>query len=51
MHSKGPGQWLDDQEIVAGNGLLHRSGLLTDAAALARALCGYSINEAAHVKE
>ena len=47
MHNKGPGQWLDDQEIVAGNGLLHRRGLLTGAAALATALSGYSINEAA----
>jgi len=47
MDSKTPKQWLDDQEIVAGNGLLHRRGFLAGGAALATALSGYALSDPA----
>jgi sulfane dehydrogenase subunit SoxC len=36
-----------DEEIVAGNGLLHRRTFLTGGAALATAMSGYTLNDAA----
>ena len=39
-------RWLDEQEIVAGNGLLHRRGFLTGGAALGTALSGYGLSSA-----
>ncbi len=39
--------WLDEQEAVAGNGLLHRRMFLTGGAAVAGAMAGYALNDAA----
>jgi len=43
MASKTPERWLDEQEAVAGNGLLHRRMFLSGGAALATALVGLRI--------
>jgi len=47
MASKTPERWLDEQEAVAGNGLLHRRMFLSGGAALATALSGYALSDSA----
>jgi sulfane dehydrogenase subunit SoxC len=42
---------LDDIEIVAGNGLLHRRAFLTSGAALAAAITGYTLSETAAAQQ
>ena len=40
-------RWLDEQEHVAGNGLLHRRMFLTGGAAMASTLAGYAVSDSA----
>ena len=51
MTRKKSQQLLDDQEIVAGNGLLHRRLFLAGGAALAGALAGYAPSDLAEAAE
>ena len=42
---------LDNLEIAAGNGLLHRRAFLTSGAALAAAMTGYTLSETASAQQ
>ena len=47
MARKRSARWLDEQEVVAGNGLLHRRMFLSAGAAMASAMAGYALSDSA----
>src|SRR6266850_8102066 len=49
--SNQPHHPLDDLEIAAGNGLLHRRAFLTSGATLAAAITGYTLSDTAAAQQ